>query len=302
MNKSKKIKIISIVACIVLVIGITFTFCPNVLADVGNNNRYESTSSSSDGDSGDIFWILYMLFDILGPIPTLIIIAAAIVFFMFYRKSKAATIAENSNVNRIADEEARMNSTYNNTNFVANQIREIDPAFSSDAFIGWVREVFLRIEHAWSSRKWEEIRPFESNELFNQHNTQLNEYIENKKINKVEKIAIKSVNLVSFVVDGDKEVLTVNLDAILRDYVVDEETNKVLESSPDKDWYMRYVMVFNRKVGVKTEPGMSNKSVTNCPNCGAPTDITSAGRCEYCKSVITTGEHDWVLSDIRKRD
>ena len=87
----------------------------------------------------------------------------------------------------------------------------------------------------------------------------------------------------------------------MRDYVIDEVTGKVLESDPNKDWYMKYVMVFNRKAGVKTEPGMSNKSVTNCPNCGAPTEITSSGKCEYCKSVITTGEHDWVLSDIRSR-
>ena len=53
-----------------------------------------------------------------------------------------------------------------------------------------------------------------------------------------------------------------------------------------------------RKKGVKTKEGLSNMSTTNCPNCGAPTQITSAGQCEYCGSVITTGEHDWVLTDI----
>ena len=38
----------------------------------------------------------------------------------------------------------------------------------------------------------------------------------------------------------------------------------------------------------------------NCPNCGAPTQITSAGRCEYCGSVITTGEYNWVLSNLER--
>ena len=61
---------------------------------------------------------------------------------------------------------------------------------------------------------------------------------------------------------------------------------------------MKYLMTFNRKKGVLTKAGTSNKSTTNCPNCGAPTEITSSGQCEYCDSVITTGEHDWVLSDI----
>ena len=61
---------------------------------------------------------------------------------------------------------------------------------------------------------------------------------------------------------------------------------------------MKYRLTFMRKAGVKTKEGTNAKSTTNCPNCGAPTQITSAGKCEYCNSVITTGEHDWVLSNL----
>ncbi|HHZ05450.1 MAG TPA: hypothetical protein GX401_01475 [Clostridiales bacterium] len=35
-----------------------------------------------------------------------------------------------------------------------------------------------------------------------------------------------------------------------------------------------------------------------CPHCGAPLQITSSGKCEYCGSIVTTGEFDWVLSDL----
>ena len=101
--------------------------------------------------------------------------------------------------------------------------------------------------------------------------------------------------------DGDKEVLTVWLSAVMRDYVIDDETKKVLESDPERDWYMKYEMVFNRKAGVKTDPGKKGNTITNCPNCGAPTEITSSGQCAYCGSVITNGEHDWVLTDIHSR-
>ena len=38
-----------------------------------------------------------------------------------------------------------------------------------------------------------------------------------------------------------------------------------------------------------------------CPNCGAPTQVTIAGKCDYCGSIITTGEHDWVLSGLRRK-
>jgi hypothetical protein len=291
-NKKKILKLTCLIACTIIIVGLLVT--TPVFADVGNNNRY-SSNSSSDSDS-DTFFLVYILFDLLGPIPTLfILIIGGIIYYVMKKRGKL-TKMENIETNN------RVSTIVDNSEIIANQIREIDPKFSADAFIGWSREVFMKIQTAWSTRNWEEIRPFESNELFNQHNMQLNEYINNKKINKVEKINIKKVALQSFKIDGDKEVLTVYLDAILRDYVVDETTNKVLESDPNKDWYMTYIMTFNRRHGVKTEPGLSNKSTSNCPNCAAPTDITSSGKCEYCKTIITTGDHDWILSDIRSRE
>ena len=36
----------------------------------------------------------------------------------------------------------------------------------------------------------------------------------------------------------------------------------------------------------------------NCPNCGAPLEISSSGVCEYCGSVVTTGQYSWVLTDF----
>ena len=37
---------------------------------------------------------------------------------------------------------------------------------------------------------------------------------------------------------------------------------------------------------------------SNCPNCGAPLEISSSGVCEYCGSVVTTGQYSWVLTDF----
>lgn len=44
-----------------------------------------------------------------------------------------------------------------------------------------------------------------------------------------------------------------------------------------------------RKVGVLTDPVKSGKSTVACPHCGAPTSVTSSGKCEYCGFIITTG-------------
>lgn len=303
MNKGPQKKTILKVICILIVtvimIGIMISLSPTVLADVGNNNRYETESSYSDsGDGGLINLLVYLLFELFGPIPGLIILIIIFIVFIRLKKSGKLKVIQSDLNNARRDVISSFDGVIDNTVEVSKQIRAIDPSFSSDAFLAWTREVFLKIQQAWTDRNWKVIRPFESNELFATHNAQLNEYIKNHKINVVEKINISSATLREFRQDGDKEVLIVELHAIMRDYVIDEKTRKVLESDPNRDWHMKYLMTFNRKAGVKTKEGTSNKSTTNCPNCGAPTEITSSGQCEYCDSVITTGEHDWVLSDI----
>ena len=274
--------------------------CNLAIADVGNNNRY-SSSDGSDFGGGDfdigvlIGWLINLF--IQSPVLGLIVVVIIIIAYRIMKKKSNNTDAINQRVNQ----QASNDFVFDNSSTVAAQIQNIDPNFSSDKFIGFAREVFMKIQEAWTTKDWKPIRPFESETLFNQHKQQLDEYIRLKKTNVVEKITIKHCSLHSFRQDGDKEVLTVFLNAMMRDYVIDDETKKVLESDPNRDWYMKYEMVFNRKAGVKTDPGKKGNTITNCPNCGAPTEITSSGQCAYCGSVITNGEHDWVLTDIHSR-
>ena len=293
LNFSKLRKYLPFILIIVAIIC-----CDLAIADVGNQNRYNSGGGGGGGDFDIgvlIGWLINLFIEspVLGLIAVVIII---IVYRIMKKKSK-----DPNYVNKTVNQQADNDVTMDYSSVVADEIRAIDPDFSSDKFIGFAREVFMTIQAAWTAKDWKPIRPFESETLFNQHKQQLDEYIRLGKTNVIEKIAIKHCSLHSFKQDGDKEVLTVWLNAIMRDYVIDDKTKKVLESDPNRDWFMKYEMVFNRKAGVKTDPGKKGNTITNCPNCGAPTEVTSSGQCAYCGSVITNGEHDWVLTDIHSR-
>lgn len=272
--------------------------CIVAFGDVGNQNRYDSGGGDLGGDFdlGVLIGWLINLF-IQSPVLGLIAVIVIIIAYRIMKKKSNDTSYINKNVNQQAESDV----TIDQSPMVAGQIQAIDPDFSADKFIGFAREVFMKIQEAWTTKNWKPIRPFESETLFNQHKQQLDEYIRMGKTNVVEKIGIKHCSLHSFSQDGDKEVLTVWLNAVMRDYVIEDATKKVLESDPNRDWYMKYVMVFNRKAGLKTQPGKKGNSITNCPNCGAPTEVTSSGQCTYCGTVITNGEHDWVLTDIHSR-
>ena len=290
----------------IFLLALAVICCNLAIADVGNNNRYSGggggdIGSGGDGDWGILIGYLLGLF-IENPVVGLIVLVILVVVVLISRRKAKKRASDPTVINSTINQQANSEFTPDNSAYVATQIQAIDPAFSSDKFVGFAREVFMKIQEAWTSRDWKPIRPFESEALFNQHKQQLDEYIRLGKINVVEKIAIKHCSLQGFRQDGDKEVLTVWLNAVMRDYVIDATTKKVLESDPNRDWYMRYEMTFCRKAGLKTDPGKKGTSITNCPNCGAPTEVTSSGQCAYCGSVITNGEHDWVLTDIRSRN
>ena len=243
-----------------------------------SSSSRRSSSGSSYSSSGDDFFGIFVLLII-------------IIIFLYLKKKGLIPTAEKMNVNNLINQ-------LDNTKAVEEQIRQIDPMFSAENFMSFGKEVYIKLQNAWMDRKWEEIRPLESNELFEQHRGQLQSLIDANQINIMERICVRHTHLNSFRQDGDKELLTMTLKAAMKDYIIDADTKKVVQGNPNEDVYMVYTLTFMRKAGVKTKEGTDNTSTTNCPNCGAPTKITSSGKCEYCGSIITTGEHGWVLSRL----
>ena len=192
------------------------------------------------------------------------------------------------------------NYAYKSEEEVEKEVKAVDELFNKEEFLSWSRDLFVKLQEAWTARDWSTIRVFETNELFEQHHKQLQDYIDRKQINKMERICVKSAQLADFKQTGDKDILTVILKSRMVDYIIDEETGKVLKGDKVTDRHSTYKLEFIRKTGVKTKPGSNQINTTNCPNCGAPTQITSSGKCEYCGSVITTGEHSWALANLEK--
>lgn len=183
---------------------------------------------------------------------------------------------------------------------VGEKIRETDKFFNDEKFLSWAKTSFIKLQNAWTARDWESIRPIESESLFEQHSKQLMEYIERKQINKMDRISVNYAELVSYTTDNEKDILVVALNSSMNDYIIDEVTNKVLKGDMNRRITNTYKLTFIRKKGVLTGEGTDKVNTTNCPNCGAPTVITSSGKCEYCGSVITTGDHDWVLNGMER--
>ncbi|MDH6368122.1 MULTISPECIES: TIM44-like domain-containing protein [unclassified Breznakia] len=175
-------------------------------------------------------------------------------------------------------------------------IQASDPEFSADEFKTWVATLYITLQEAWEAKNWHTVRPFESNALFNMHNKQMEEYIEKKITNKLDDQDVKSVTLASYRIDGDHEVLTVQVHASCTDYMVDDQSGNIISGDPNKVFDRKYRFEFIRKIGVKTSATADGLVPNQCPNCGAPIKVNSSGECEYCNSIITKGDYGWVLN------
>ena len=164
----------------------------------------------------------------------------------------------------------------------------------------FARDVYIRLQSAWSKGDWEDIRTFESNELFEQHRNQLQEYLDKGQLNKMDRVGVLNERYSGFRQQAGKDILEIDLDVKQIDYIIDSKTKQVVIGDPNEEDYGTYRLTFSRTTGNKTNVATGETKITNCPNCGAPTTITSSGKCPYCGSVITTTDYGWVLSNLSK--
>ncbi len=177
-------------------------------------------------------------------------------------------------------------------------LRKKDPNFTADDFVTFAKQVFIDIQMAWCNRDMSPVRPVLHQNLFNTTQRQVEEKKKQGVVYHYESIAINTAYLTSFVRDKDFEYLTVYLNSRMIDYQVDEKTGNIIRGDRTTRWDMRYKMKFVRSAGALTKDKVSGTQGYNCPNCGAPLEISSSGECPYCGSVVTTGDYSWVLTDF----
>lgn len=338
MKNWKKLKKFLIIITILTIIGIVIWQIPTI-ADWGDYESYDSSSSyddwgssssswdwdsgsssswdwdsdSSYSSSGDGFWLGYLLVMLfnsgLGPIVFIVIVI--IIVYVYKNKNNTDDFLRNHMREQYrmqrpsADIEARRRRNRDilfgaSDSPIETQIQTEDPMFNKAEFLSWANDMFVKLQYAWSDRNLENIRHFVTPELFEQTNTQVQRYIANKQINKLERVSVNLSRLYSFEKQGDREILRVVLESKMIDYIVDETTGNTVRGDQYVNVVNPYILTFVRKAGVKTPEGGIKPVTMNCPNCGGLTTILSSGKCPYCGSVITTRDNNWSLSEMKR--
>lgn len=299
MVHGKKLKI----GAILLLLGLWFS--APISAEVGNSGGFDDGGSDwggSDWDSGSS-WD-YDDNDYSGSsggggsfststaILMLCIYVPGIILVIYAKGNKTRRTTRNVNTSGSG---SRFNTDAIDEQGTINKIIAVDPDFSVMSFKQNATELYINLQEAWEAKDWKSIRTFESNSLFNTHRKQLQEYIDQGKTNKLDDQDVRSVELADFYVDGDQEVLIIRLNATCIDYTINDQTGAVIQGDKTTVYKRSYYLQFIRKAGIKTKTD-HELNLKVCPNCGAEIEVSESGECEYCKSVITSGEYGWVLN------
>lgn len=251
----------------------------------GSSYHYYRSGYGSSSDSSASSPYLGFMFILVGGIILVVIVKS------LQNKSGDSSSTYTSN-----DYQTLHRRVEHNT-LAISRVKYGDPNFDAEAFTSWVKEVYLKLQVAWTEKNWNSVRALESTSLYSQHSTQLEDHIRAKTTNVLEKVCIENVRIKKFIENPDgNDTLVVILSSTLRDYVIDDETRRVLEGDPKKDLFTVYQLNFIRQHGSQTQAVNPDEVVSDhCPNCGAPLKISAVSECDYCGANLSRSPNQWVL-------
>ncbi len=276
-----------------LIILLLFGF---LYARMGGGGSF-SSGGGGGGGGGDsdiefIFWIIMLCFEYpeIG-IPLLIIVC--IYVFIKWIKEKMSPSPSAEEIRLLREKVDRSNpeisSTYQGVRKRANEVNQqikelkaIDPNFSRVVFLDFIQILYHRFQHArYDPKERAAIEPY----LDVTTRTILTN-LSSSNLKEIEDIVIGSIRLLS--------VSGLNKDSHTISVLLETNYTEVYKDDRFVSFYTKETWTYSRKKGILSRSPEEIKSF-HCPNCGAPTTITTQCTCEYCGNPIKAGSSDWVL-------
>lgn len=128
-------------------------------------------------------------------------------------------------------------------------IRQFDPDFDEARFQDLGMDTFFRIQGAWANRDMKGVRNLLTDEMYRIFQEDIRHLKAEKVINRLENIAVRSVDITEAWQESGSDFITVRIYANLLDYNVDEKTGQVIEGSKTEPVKFEEYWTFTRPVG-----------------------------------------------------
>ncbi len=130
-----------------------------------------------------------------------------------------------------------------------DHIRQFDPSFDEAKFQELAMDAFFKIQGAWANRDISLVRPLLTEEMYQALQEDVEHLKEAKKINHLENIAVRAVDITEAWQESGADYITVRILASMLDYNVDENSGQVAEGSKSEPVTFEEYWTFGRPVG-----------------------------------------------------
>lgn len=178
-------------------------------------------------------------------------------------------------------------------------LKQKDPSFDEQNFKDKAVTAFQKVQYAWEKKDMEIARAFVTDSIMQRYTVQLQQLKDKHWTNKMENVAVGSTSIADVSQDEKFDKITVQIEASAADYTLDDMTGKIVKGSQTPTHFTEY-WTFLRSKSAHTDANKSLKD-SKCPSCGASLEVSATGKCNYCGSIVSSGEYDWVLSEITQK-
>jgi len=128
-------------------------------------------------------------------------------------------------------------------------IRQMDSSFNEEKFRDQAMDFFFKVQAAWAKRDLAGMRSLLTDEVYQTIQGEADRLRQEKKINRLDNIAVRSVDVTEAWQESGEDFITVKFLANLLDYTVDEVTGNVVAGSKDDPVRFEEYWTFSRPVG-----------------------------------------------------
>jgi len=128
-------------------------------------------------------------------------------------------------------------------------IREMDPYFDEGLFKETAMDTFFKVQGAWMNRELTTVKDLLTDEMKGVVQRDIDALLRDKKVNRLENIAVRKVEIVETWQETGQDFLTVLFTANLLDYTADDSTGEVVEGSKTDPVRFEEFWTFTRPVG-----------------------------------------------------
>jgi predicted lipid-binding transport protein (Tim44 family) len=130
-----------------------------------------------------------------------------------------------------------------------SHIRQMDAGFDEDRFSDQVMDMFFKIQGAWMNRDLSSVGALLTDNMRRIFQEDIDKLLSDKKVNRLENIAVRSVELCEAWQEQGQDYITALIYANLLDYTTDDATGQVVSGSKTDPVKFEEFWTFTRPVG-----------------------------------------------------